>query len=144
MPEHTPQKRFPRLTAVEKICFIILKAREFDAKVEVVEPDPGSNPADDGGRAILEDYADDATHQELLTALELLNDDERIEVLALAWLGRGDYGVDEWDKALALAAEVHNAGEPAYLVGTPLLGDYLENGLDMLGHDCADLARTHL
>jgi hypothetical protein len=31
----------------EKVCFIIIKAREFDAKDEVTEPDPGSNPSDD-------------------------------------------------------------------------------------------------
>ena len=37
-----------------KVCFIILKAREFDAKVDPVEPDPGSNAADDGERAVLE------------------------------------------------------------------------------------------
>ena len=31
--------------SVDKVCYIALKAREFDAKVEPVEPDPGSNPA---------------------------------------------------------------------------------------------------
>ena len=38
----------PSLTILpEKVCFIIVKAREFDAKDEVTEPDPGSNPSDD-------------------------------------------------------------------------------------------------
>jgi hypothetical protein len=36
----------------EKVCFVIIKAREFDAKDEVTEPDPGSNPSDDGNAAI--------------------------------------------------------------------------------------------
>jgi hypothetical protein len=49
----------------EKVCFIILKAREFGAKDEVTEPDPGSNPADDGDVDILEDHADDPVVEEL-------------------------------------------------------------------------------
>jgi len=54
----------------EKVCFIIMKAREFDAKDEVTEPDPGSNPADDKDAAVLEDHrrrscrrGTDVTHQ---------------------------------------------------------------------------------
>ena len=40
---------------LSEVCFIIIKAREFDAKVDPVEPDPGSNEADDGEREVLED-----------------------------------------------------------------------------------------
>ncbi len=47
----------------EKICYIIVKAREFDAKVEPVEPDPGSNPADGGEREILSDYRDPGSNR---------------------------------------------------------------------------------
>jgi len=43
----------------EKVCFIIIKAKEFDAKDEVTEPDPGSNPADDRDVEVLEEHSDD-------------------------------------------------------------------------------------
>lgn len=46
---------------VRKLCHLIVKAREFDAKVDPVEPNPGSTPAEDGMRAVLEDDADDPT-----------------------------------------------------------------------------------
>ena len=36
--------------STEKVCFIIVKAREFDVKDTVTEPDPGSNAADDEQR----------------------------------------------------------------------------------------------
>ena len=49
----------------EKVCFVIIKAREFDAKDEVTEPDPGSNPSDDRNAAILEDHDDDPVVEEL-------------------------------------------------------------------------------
>lgn len=131
-------------TSIDKLCFIVVKAKEFDAKVDVVEPDPGGNPSDDADREVLEDYPDDPTYQELYDAIAMLNDDEQIEVLALTWLGRGDYDGDEWKQALADAAAAHNASEPGYLIGTPLLGDYLEEGLDKLGHSCGDTAVEHL
>ena len=122
----------------EKVCYIIVKAREFDAKVEPVEPDPGSNPADGGEREILEDYADDATLAELRAAIDTLNDDEVVDLIALAWVGRGDFAKDGWPEAKALARERHRRHSASYLVGMPALGDYLEEGLAALGHSCED------
>jgi hypothetical protein len=120
----------------EKVCYITIKAREFDAKVEPVEPDPGSNPADSGMREILEDYADDPTFAELRTAIDDLNDEEVIDLIALAWLGRGDFAKDGWQEARTLARERHRRHSSRYLMGMPTLGDYLDEGLDMLGYSC--------
>jgi hypothetical protein len=122
----------------EKVCFIIVKAREFDAKVEPIDPDPGSNPADDGEREILEDYSDDPTAAELRAAIDTLNDDEIIDLIALAWLGRGDFAASEWQECRALARERHRRRSADYLVGMPALGDYLEEGLAALGYSCED------
>ena len=127
-----------------KVCFIILKAREFDAKVDPVEPDPGSNAADDGERAVLEDYPDDATGEELRGAIGVLDDDEIIDLIALAWMGRGDFSRSEWQDARALARERHRRNSAAYLLGIPTLGDYLEEGLATLGYSCEDNERQHL
>ena len=54
----------------EKVCFFIAKAREFDAKDVVTHPNSGSNPADDGMIAILEDHRDDPTYDELRTFID--------------------------------------------------------------------------
>ena len=122
----------------EKVCYIIIKAREFDAKVEPVEPMPGSNPADNGEREILEDYEDDPTFAELSAAIDVLNEDEVVDLIALAWVGRGDFTKAEWQEARGLAQERHRRHSAAYLVGIPTLGDYLEEGLSALGHSCED------
>ncbi len=119
--------------SLDTILFIILKAREFDAKVEPDIPDPGSNAADDGEREILEDYADDATLAELREAIEDLDEDGIVELIALAWVGRGDFGRAEWDEARALANERHRGRTADYLIGMPALGDYIEEGLAELG-----------
>ena len=72
----------------EKVCFIIIKAREFDAKEEVNEPDPGSNPSDDKEAAVLEDREDDPVVEELTSLINSLSEDEQIDLVTLAWLGR--------------------------------------------------------
>jgi Protein of unknown function (DUF3775) len=128
----------------EKVCFIIMKARAFDAKVDPVEPDPGSNPSDDDNREVLEDYADDPTREELRAVIVTLDEDELIDVIALAWVGRGDFGRSEWADARALADERHRRRSSAYLMGMPALGDYLEEGLAELGYSCEDYETGHL
>jgi len=121
-------------TSPEKIFYIIVKAREFDVKVPPAGLDTGDNPTDDKDVEILEDYADDPTYVELVSALEILNDDEIVEVLALMWLGREDYKAEDWPEVLQEARDAHDDKAVSYLVGTPMLGDYIEEGLALLGY----------
>jgi hypothetical protein len=123
---------------LETLAFIITKAREYDAEVPPVDEDSGSNPADDAARDVLEDTRENPTMQELDGALSSLNEPQRIELLALMWLGRGDYDASSWREALVEASRVHDGKETGYLLGTPLLGDYLEEGLSQLGYSIQD------
>ncbi len=120
----------------ESVCFVIIKAREFDVKDGVSEPDPGSNPTDDKMLAVLEDHKDDPVVQELTSFIGAMNVDQQIELVALAWLGRGDYSADDWPSVREQAAEAHNDKTASYLLGIPMLGDFLEEGLAMLGYSC--------
>ena len=128
----------------ERVCFLIVKAREFDAKMEPEVSDPGDNPIDDADREILFDYPDDPTVEEIKACLELLNVDEAAEVLALVWIGAGDYDLSEWRQAVAAAREDPDNRRPDALLGIPLLGDYLEEGLAALGYSCEETAARHL
>ena len=123
---------------LEKLAYIITKAREFDVEVPPVDEDSGSNPSDDAEWDVLQADADNPTYQELVDAIDGLGDPERIELLALTWLGRGDYTKDEWREALAEAGRIHDDKETQYLIGTPLLADYLEEGLSQLGYSLED------
>jgi len=123
----------------EKVCFIVVKAREFDAKDAVTEPDPGSNPSDDGDAAVLEDHADDPVLQELTSFIDALSEDEQVDLVALTWLGRDDYEATDWASVRDEAAREYNRRTTSsYLLGMPLLGDFLEEGLSMLGHSCEE------
>ena len=121
--------------SLEKLAYIVEKAREYDAEVPPVDGDyeEGSDGPDDDEREVLLDTPDNPTAQELRDAIDGLNQDEREELLALMWLGRGDYDAKGWREALRQARDTRTVTEADYLLGTPLLGDYLEEGVEALG-----------
>jgi hypothetical protein len=120
----------------DKVCYIIAKAREFDAKDVVTDPDDGSNPTDDAEVAVLEDHRDDPVVQEIAAAIFAMTEDEQIDLVTLAWLGRGDGSLEDWDELRAEAARAHNRRTTSYLLGMPLLADYLDEALAQFGHSC--------
>jgi hypothetical protein len=126
------------------VCEIIALARAFDVKVPVEELDAASNATDDMMNVMLEDQPDDATEDQLRDRIEALDIDEKTTLVALAWLGRGTYSLEEWDEALSEARRSHGRDTADYLLGLPLLGDYLEEGLAAFDLDCSDFAKAHL
>jgi Protein of unknown function (DUF3775) len=122
----------------EKVCFIIVKARDFDAKDIVTDPDDSSNATDDGMLSILEDHKDDPVVQEISAAIFGMSEDEQVDLVALAWLGRGDGTLADWDDLRAEAARANNKRTAAYLLGMPLLPDHLEEGLAQFGLSCEE------
>jgi len=113
---------------------LIDKAHEFHAKVAVVEPNPGSNASDEGMREVLEDYPDDPVQQEMHEMLADLNQDQLADLVALVWLGRGDFAVAEWPAKRQEALQLDPKRTPDYLIETPQVADFLEEGLSALGH----------
>ena len=130
--------------STEKVCFIIVKARELDVKVAPEDLDEGSNATDDQMQSILEDYADDPTREELRSFLAAQSDDELRELVALTWIGRGDYDADDWDDVLTEVDEPRGKHTVDYLLGTPLLADYLEEALSQFGLSCEDVELDRL
>ena len=120
----------------DKVCYIIAKAREFDAKDVVTDPDDGSNPIDDAMVAVLEDQRDDPVVQEIAAAIFAMSEDEQVDLVTLAWLGRGDGSLEDWDELRAEAARAHTKRTASYLLGMPLLADYLDEALVQFGHSC--------
>ncbi|TMJ53354.1 MAG: DUF3775 domain-containing protein [Alphaproteobacteria bacterium] len=125
---------------LEMLAYIIEKAREFDAEVPS-DAEEGSNAADDDEREILLDTPENPTEQELRDAIDGLGIPERQELLALMWLGRGDYDAESWSEALQQARQTQSASETTYLLGTPLLGEYIEEGVSALGLSLEDFQR---
>jgi hypothetical protein len=117
----------------ETLAYIVLKAKAFDALVAPDDASDGSDPADDRFVDALEDEADNPAQQELRAAFAGLDVDAKTTLVALAWLGRGDFEPGEWREALSAARARSEGSAARYLMGMPLLGDYLAAGADALG-----------
>jgi hypothetical protein len=122
----------------EKVCYIAAKAREFDVKDVVTDPGDSSNATDDAMRSVLEDHNDDPVVQEISAAIFGMGEDEQIDLVTLVWLGRGDGAIGDWQDLRAEAARAHNKRTASYLLGIPLLSDYLEEGLAAFGQSCEE------
>ncbi len=116
-----------------KVAHVIIRAREYDAKTGSWEDMVGNGFRDDDSNAILENFSNDSTRSELAEFIAGLNEDEQASLVALAWIGRGSYGPDELDEAVGMAKSERVNKTEDYLLGIPLLADYLEEGLDKLG-----------
>ena len=124
----------PELTiSAEKVAFLIEKAREFDVKEAASDPDSGSNAADDDMIDVLEDNGKDPVVREITGFIDAMTEDEQVDLIALMRLGRGDGTLDEWDDLRREAADGRNGGTAQYLLGEPMLGDLLAEGLDAFG-----------
>jgi hypothetical protein len=129
----------PTLTiSSDSVCFIIVKAREFDAQDVMTDPDSGSNAADDGAASVLEAHSDDLTQKELVAFINALSEEEQTDLVALLWLGRGDGTMEDWNDLRDEAQRQHNNRTATYLLGEPLLSDHLEEGLAQFGFTCED------
>jgi hypothetical protein len=139
-----PQERLmPELAiSAEKVGFLIEKAREFDVKDDVADPDSGSNASDDKMIDVLENHGDDPVVREITGFIGALSQDEQIDLVALMRLGRGDGSLEEWSELRREAAEGANGRTASYLLGEPLLSDFLAEGLDEFGLTWADERTT--
>jgi hypothetical protein len=125
---------------LETLCYIIVKARECQAKEQVVIPDTPSGSGDDWAMQVLADHIDDMSMQEIKTTVEDLSPEQQAEVVALMWLGRGDYALEEWAEASAeaLVQYLDKQNTAEYLLAHPMVSDYLEEGLIAQGYSCED------
>lgn len=120
----------------DTVCFLIDKAREFHAKEQVVLPDMPDSPSEDWGRQALADHQGDLTLQEFKSTFDNLEPDQQQVVVALMWLGRGEFETEEWQSALEEAGLEWNDHTADYLLSHPLLADYLGEGMDLMGYRC--------
>ncbi|ACF03399.1 conserved hypothetical protein [Rhodopseudomonas palustris TIE-1] len=128
--------------STDKVAFLIEKAREFDVKEGESDADSGSNGADDDMVDVLEDTGDDPVVQEISGFIAAMTEEEQIDLVALMRLGRGDGSIEEWEDLRREAAEGRNGRTARYLLGEPLLGDYLADGLDQFGLSWSDERTT--
>jgi hypothetical protein len=123
---------------LETLCWIISKAREFQAKEEVVIPDTPSSPSEDWALQVLADHSGDFRVAEILETVADMDQRQRAELVALMWLGRGDYDLEDWETAVDDAIGDHSVRAAAYLLAHPMVSNHLEEGIIAHGYSCEE------
>ncbi len=128
----------------QKVVRVMLMARTWNAKVESwANGEPPGDAVDDPG-VVLAAIPGDTTRDALVEYIGGLNEDEQSELVAIAWIGRGTFDVDDWDEAVQTARAERVNDTADYLLGMPMLADYLSNGLEALGYAVDDLVQEAL
>ena len=134
----------------ENVCHIIFRARQFNAiqamyeTGEEAEKDVDELLEDaETGRVVHEEREHDPTYYEIKGFIDELSNDDQCELIALAWLGRGDSNANDWDELVALAKERRSDHTAEYLLAMPLLGEYLQDALDQFDISCEDFEDEH-
>ncbi len=123
----------------EKVCYVIVKARELEAEDEGLEGD-ASNASDDKFVSVMTEDAYTAVRAELAAFIDAMDEDEQCELVALAWIGRGQFTAEEWGVAVAEARAARERATSQYLLEMPLLASHLESGLAEFGESCEGFA----
>lgn len=122
---------------LSSLGWIILKAREFDVK----DVDTSEGGDEDDPYGVLEDRPDDPVFDELTGWINDMNETQRAELVALFWLGRDEGDASDFpglvEEARGLQSPQHDTAR--YLLGSPLVADYIEDGLERLGYDTSDI-----
>ncbi len=125
----------------ETVRRFVLKAKAISAAVNDDYEDGHEHEVELDGRnadshhhdGLAEEEETNLTERELRALIGDLNVDEAAELVALAWIGRGDFTGNEWTDAVAEARQRSNKRTANYLLGMPMLGDWLEEGLEAIG-----------
>lgn len=141
MKTSLPKAPEPALAVpVDIACYIVRKLREFENMDLLVEREDPPNPLE--GEDVDElaerenEYSFDPVRQELASFIGDLSEEQKIDLVALMWLGRNGASPAEWPSIHEEAVQAHNARTLDYILGSPLAGDFLEEGLSTLGYAC--------
>ena len=139
--QHRAEKEWDLTIGPDTVRMFVLKAKAISAAVnddysdgtdhEVeYDGDTHDNHHHDG---LAEEEEEDLTATELRDLIDDLNVDESAELIALAWIGRGDFDAAEWGEAVTEARQRRKGKTSKYLMGMPMLGAWLEEGLEAIG-----------
>lgn len=116
--------------AERSVRSLILRARAYDSKEQIddFQPDPDTAEVDSVESMLTGDS--DPIRDEIKNFIDCLDEEGQVELVALYWIGRGDFEGKEFVAAVSEAQARRSSPTASYLLGAPMLGDYLEAGLD--------------
>ena len=122
----------------EIICNIIEKAREINIADDLMLSGDRADLSDAEWEEILAEYLDDLSYLELKDLIDELEPDQQQDVIALLYIGRGDFTKNEWKEACQQASTIKIPNRAYYLISKPMLAEYLTEGLAIFGLSCGE------
>ncbi|HTW50469.1 MAG TPA: DUF3775 domain-containing protein [Stellaceae bacterium] len=122
--------------SVDKVCDFIEAAREVAGLVPPTTGDRTTTGDDSKLMTIEDNPAVDARRSEIAEFIMGLNAAEQTDLLALIYVGRGDFDIAEWHDAVHEAAMRIADGAADFMIGDTALPGYLGAGLDAFGRSC--------
>ena len=126
--------------SIDKVCFVVVRSRELFSEDESAEFDASDSLDDETGSALTGPAAP-TVRRELRAFIEGFDIDEQNALVALAWIGRGDFEPADWRAAIRQARARRETNTADYLLGMPLLPDYIEDALSAFDRSCQELKR---
>ncbi len=111
---------------------LVLRFNAVMAKEGTNISDLGGNATDDEVTATLQETEGDLSRNEITQEIESMNDEQQDALVALFWIGRGDAEPAAWEQTKALARQQHEGLVSRYLLGKPMVGEYLTEGLEKM------------
>ncbi|MET4130816.1 DUF3775 domain-containing protein [Roseovarius sp. MBR-6] len=111
---------------------LVLRFNAVMAKDGTDISDLGGNATDDEVTATLQETEGDLSRNEITQEIESMNDEQQDALVALFWIGRGDAEPAAWEQTKALARQQHEGLVSRYLLGRPMVGEYLTEGLEKM------------
>ena len=122
----------------EKVGFIIQLARQLDNGSSFDNGGSTAGSIDSVDYESFDETLEGPTGDQISEYINSLNEDEALDLVALMWVGRGTYRAKQFDQARQVAAAEATNSTSEYLLGSPLLADYLEDGLEAMGISVAE------
>ena len=120
----------------DKVCDFIEAARELAGKVPETTGDRTTSGDDSPLHLSIEETDGDPTRQLMVEFVAGLNVEEQVDLLALIYVGRGDFSIAEWNAALDAARDRVDGKDADFLIGDSALPAYLEEGLQAFDRTC--------
>ncbi len=116
--------------AEKSVRSLIMRARAYDSKEQIddFQSDPDSSEIDMVESMLTGDR--DPIRDEIKNWIDCLDEESQVELVALYWIGRGDFDGNDFIAAVREAQARRSSPTADYLLGAPMLGDFLEAGLD--------------
>jgi hypothetical protein len=120
----------------QKVCDFIEVAREVAGLVPPTTGDRTTSGDDSPLLTIEDNPAADSRRSQMREFIAGLNVAEQVDLLALIFVGRGDFDIGEWDDAVREARDRIADRDPDYMIGDAALPEYLGDALNAFDITC--------